>query len=112
MKILFDAAPILTQSMRKGKKLKFARSFDNISDATELARSAEQANQIAGTLPKTTTHHHNLTIAVSKSRQEKNNNRLVSSIQSFTNPFSEERFDLYNLLTKVVMPGKVKKDRG
>ena len=49
---------------------------------------------------------------MSKSRQEKNNDRLVSSIQSFTNPFSEERFDLYNLLTKVAMPEKVKEDLG
>ena len=41
MKMLFDAAAILTQSMRKGKKWKLTRSFDNISDPTELARLAE-----------------------------------------------------------------------
>ena len=66
---------------------------------------------MAGTSSKTPMHHHNLTIAV-RSRQEKDIDRLVSSIQSLTNPFSEESVDFYNLVTKVVIPVKVKKNLG
>lgn len=77
--------------------------------APELARLAEQARQTAGTSSKTQTHHHNLAIAV-RLRQEKNINRLVNSILGFTNPFTEESADLYNLVTKVVTPENVKKD--
>lgn len=77
--------------------------------APELARLAEQAKQMAGISSKTPTHHHTLT-TTAKARQEKNIEQLVSSIQSFTNPFLEESFDLFNLVTKVVMPEAVKKD--
>ena len=77
--------------------------------APELARLAEQAKQMAGTSSKTQTHHHNLSTAV-RLRQEKNIDRLVNGILRFTNPFTEESADLYNLVTKVVTPENVKKD--
>jgi len=77
--------------------------------APELARLAEQAKQMTGTSSKTQTHHHNLSTAV-RLRQEKNIDRLVNGILRFTNPFTEESADLYNLVTKVVTPENVKKD--
>lgn len=77
--------------------------------APELARLAEQAKQMAGTSSKTATHHHTLSAAL-RLRQEKGIEQLVTSIQSFTNPFLEEGCDLFNLVTKVVMPEEVKRD--
>jgi hypothetical protein len=43
-------------------------------------------------------------------RQEKNIEDLTASLRSFTNSFTEESSDLFNLVTKVVMREKVKKD--
>ena len=77
--------------------------------APELARLAEQAKLMAGTSSKTETSHHNLTTAV-RLREERNVQQLIASIQRFTNPFTEEEPDLFNLVTKVRMPEKVKKD--
>lgn len=77
--------------------------------APELARLAEQAKQMAGVSTKTPKHHHNLTTAA-RSRQEKSIGQLVATIRSFTNPFTEESGDLFNLVTKVVMPDNVKQD--
>ena len=77
--------------------------------APELARLAEQANLMAGTSSKTQTSHHNLTTAV-RLREERNVQQLTASIQRFTNPFTVEDPDLFNLVTKVRMPEKVKKD--
>ena len=34
----------------------------------------------------------------------------MDTIETFTNPFAEESLDLFNLVTKVVMPDKVKED--
>ena len=77
--------------------------------APELARLAEQAKLMAGTSSKTQTSHHNLTTAV-RLREEWNVQQLTASIQHFTNPFTVEDPDLFNLVTKVRMPKKVKKD--
>ena len=77
--------------------------------APELARLAEQAKLMAGTSSKTQTSHHNLTTAA-RLREERNVQQLTASIQRFTNPFTEEGPDLFNLVTKVRMPEKVKKD--
>ena len=75
----------------------------------ELARLAEQAKLMTGTSSKTQTSHHNLTTAV-RLREERNVQQLTASIQRFTNPFTVEDPDLFNLVTKVRMPEKVKKD--
>ena len=64
---------------------------------------------MAGTSSKTQTSHHNLTTAV-RLREEGNVQQLTASIQRFTNPFTVEDPDLFNLVTKVRMPEKVKKD--
>ena len=69
--------------------------------APELARLAEEA--------KEGTHHHTLTTSVI-SRKEKNIAQLVKTIGNFANPFTQENDELFNLVTKVVAPEKVKKD--
>ena len=76
--------------------------------APELARLAEQAKEMAGTSSKKGKHHDAITSV--RTRQEKNIEQLVDCINRFTNPFSEESEDLFNLVTKVVMPEKVKED--
>ena len=76
--------------------------------APELARLAEQAKEMAGTSSKKGKHHDAITSV--RTRQEKNIEQLVHCINRFTNPFSEESEDLFNLVTKVVMPEKVKED--
>lgn len=77
--------------------------------APELARLAEQAKLIAGTSSKTQTSHYKLTTAV-KLREERNVQQLTASIQRFTNLFTEEDPELFNLVTKVRMAEIVKKD--
>ena len=64
---------------------------------------------MAGTSSKTQTSHHNLTTVV-RLREERNVQQLTATIQRFTNPFTVEGPDLFNLVTKVRMPEKVKKD--
>ena len=54
-------------------------------------------------------HHHTLATAV-RLLQEENIEQLTTTIGGFTNPFLEERFDLLNLATKVVMPKEVKRE--
>jgi hypothetical protein len=54
-------------------------------------------------------HHHTLTVSVT-SREEKNIEQLLTTMENFTNPFSQEGDQLFNLVTKVVMPDQVKKD--
>lgn len=76
--------------------------------APELARLAEQAKEMAGTSSRKGKHHDAITSV--RTRQEKNIEQLVDCINRFTNPFSEESEDLFNLVTKVVMPEKVKED--
>ena len=53
--------------------------------------------------------HHNLTTAV-LAREEKGVAQLTATIERFTNPFSDAHTNLFNLVTKVVMPEMVKKD--
>ena len=77
--------------------------------APELARLAEQAKKMAGVSSKTQGHHHNLTTAV-LAREEKGVAQLTATIERFTNPFSDIHTDLFNLVTKVVMPQTVKED--
>ena len=80
--------------------------------APELARLAEQAKNMANVSPKIRVHHHHLAPAVLP-REEKGVKQLTATIKSFTNPFSDTdtiNTDLFNLVTKVVMPERVKKD--
>ena len=77
--------------------------------APELARLANQAKDMAGVTHETRGKHHNLTAAV-VSREEKNITKLSNTIRAFTNPFSQEGADLFNLVTKVVLPEEVKDD--
>ena len=77
--------------------------------APELARLAEQAKKMAGVSSKTQGHHHNLTTAV-LALEEKGVAQLTATIERFTNPFSDTHTDLFNLVTKVVMPETVKED--
>ena len=44
------------------------------------------------------------------SREEKSVEKLLTTMESFTNPFEQESDVVFNLVTKVLMPGKVKKD--
>ena len=77
--------------------------------APELARLAEQAKQMAGSSSTTPKHHHTLANAV-RLLQEKNIEQLKITIRGFTNPFLKESSDIFNLVTKVVMPKEVKRD--
>ena len=71
--------------------------------APELARLAEQAKEMAGTSSKKGKHHDAITSV--RTRQEKNIEQLVDS------SISEESEDLFKrVVTKVVMPEKVKED--
>lgn len=78
--------------------------------APELARLAEEAKEMAGTTSMNEdAHHHTLSNSVI-SREEKNIEQLVKTIENFTNPFIQENDELFNLVTKVVVPEKVKND--
>ena len=44
------------------------------------------------------------------SREEKNIEKLLNTMESFTNPFTQESSKFFNLVTKVVVPEKVQKD--
>lgn len=54
-------------------------------------------------------HHYGLSSSV-LTRQEKNIKELTSTIQGFTNPFTENAKDLCNIVTKAVMPDVVRTD--
>ena len=77
--------------------------------APELARLANQAKDMAGVTHEIRGKHHNLTAAV-VSREEKNITKLPKTIRAFTNPFSQDGADLFNVMTKVVLPKEVKDD--
>ena len=64
---------------------------------------------MAGVSSKTQGHHHNLTTAV-LAHEEKDVAQLMATIERFTNPFSDIHTDLFNFVTKVVMPETVKED--
>ena len=73
----------------------------------ELARLTEEAQEMAGA--NTRIHHHDLSTAILE-RHERNIEKLTSTLRSFTNPFAEDSEDLFNLVTKAVMPDKVQDD--
>ena len=53
--------------------------------------------------------YHNLT-AAEVYRRERNITRLSNTIRAFTNPFSQDGADFFNLVTKVVLLEEVKDD--
>ena len=61
------------------------------------------------TLAKEGTHNHTLSTPVI-SREEKNIEQVINTIKNFTNPFVVQSNGLLHVVTKVVMPSKVKKD--
>ena len=77
--------------------------------APELARLAEEAQEMAGLSSKTPRRHHALS-AATFTHQEKALEDLIAMFRCFTNPFSEQSNDLFNLVTKVVVPEKIKED--
>ena len=58
---------------------------------------------------KTQDQQHNLSLTV-LSREENNASKLTTTMASFTNPFTQPEDYLFNFVTKVVMPKKVKRD--
>ena len=54
-------------------------------------------------------YHHALSAAMVYS-QENSIEALTTTTERFTNPFAEERLDLFNRVTKTVMPDKLKSD--
>ena len=62
-----------------------------------------------GVSSKTQGHHQSLTTSV-LAHEEKRVAQLTATIEKFTNPFSDKHTDLFNLVTKVVMPQTVKED--
>ena len=78
--------------------------------APELSQLSEQAKSMAGvSFSGERSRHHALTTAVF-SREEKSVEKLLTTMESFTNPFEQESDALFNLVTKVVMPENIKKD--
>ena len=53
-------------------------------------------------------YHHNLTTVLS--REEKCVSKPTATIASYTNPFTQQGQDLFNPITKVVMPEELKRD--
>ena len=64
---------------------------------------------MAGLLQNTCIHHHDLSNAFLE-RHERNIDTLTSTLKLFTNPFADDSEDLFNLVTKAVVPDKVKDD--
>ena len=79
--------------------------------APELARLTAEAKAMAGLVPERA-HHRELNSAV-LTDEDNSLNKLTETIKTFTNPFSSDQNTntaLYNLVTKVVMNEKTKKD--
>ena len=79
--------------------------------APELARLTAEAKAMAGLVPERA-HHQELNSAV-LTHEDNSINKLTETIKTFTNPFSSDQntnTDLYNLVTKVVVNEKTKKD--
>ena len=60
--------------------------------APELVRLAKEAQEVVGLSSKIPRRH------------------LITTLRCFTNQFSEQRNDLFNLVTQVVVPQKIKED--
>ena len=77
--------------------------------ASEMANLVGQAKEMAGVASEIQTRHHNHTPAVA-SREDKNIKALMETVETFTKPFADESSDLFNLVTKAVMPDNIKED--
>ena len=75
----------------------------------ELARLAGEAQEMAGLHPAAKESHHALS-ASNKNRQNKAIDDLTATMKTFTNPFTEDSDESFNLVTKAVMPEKVSTD--
>ena len=75
----------------------------------ELAKIATEAQQMVGISSNARTHHYSLSSSITR-RQENSIEKLTATVRSFTNPFSKEGDNLFNLVTKVVMPQDVTTD--
>ena len=56
--------------------------------APELTRLPEEANEMAGTSTANEGIHHNTLMASVVTREEKNIEKLLNTMESFTNPFT------------------------
>ena len=56
--------------------------------APELARLPEEVNEMAGTSTVNEGTHHNILMASVLAREEKNIEKLLNTMESFTNPFT------------------------
>ena len=77
--------------------------------ALELARLADEAKEMARMSPKKQKFHHNLASSVLEC-EDNSINQLLTTLRNFTDPFKEDGNELFNLVTKVIMPEKVKND--
>ena len=75
----------------------------------ELVRLAGEAQEMAGLHPAAKESHHALS-ASNENRQNKAIDDLTSTMKTFTNLFTEDSDELFNLVTKAVMPQKVSTD--
>ena len=75
----------------------------------ELARLTTEAEQMAGVKFEIRSRHHGLLVPV-LDRYERNICSLTTTFSNFSNPFEEELSDLFNLVTKSVVPEQVKED--
>ena len=70
----------------------------------QVSQLPEQAKRMAGvSFSGERSRHHALTTAVF-SREEKSVEKLLTIMESFTNPYEQESDALFNLVTKVLMP--------
>ena len=77
--------------------------------APEMSRLAEEAWEMAGPIRAGEARHHALSPAV-QLRHNRNVEALTSTLRSFTDPFADDCDELFNLVTKKVMPEDVKED--
>jgi hypothetical protein len=75
----------------------------------ELARLAAEAQEMAGLHPAAKESHHALSDSIAK-RHSKAIDDLTTTMEAFSNPFTEDCDELFNLATKAVMPEKVSRD--
>ena len=70
---------------------------------------ADQAKYMAGLPSKIQKRHHGHNPAI-VFREDKNVKALMETIESFTDSFADKSSDLFNLVTKVVIPDSIKED--
>ena len=78
--------------------------------APALARLAREAETIAGVSSNTSKQHHHENTNAKTKLQQKNVADLTKTINTFTNPFTDECDQLINMVTKAIMPDKIQHD--